>query len=148
MARPHAPRRRPAALAAELGVGDAVEFRVNASYAELQGLLGGAAAGLHTMLDEHFGIVVVEYMAAGAVPIAHRSAGPEMDIVRPQGGRKTGFLAREEGEYAEAMERVLEMRAEEWEEMAAAGRARAGRFSDAAFERKFLAALEPVLPRL
>merc|ERR1719321_1401735 len=101
---------------------------------------GGAAAGLHTMLDEHFGIVVVEYMAAGAVPIAHRSAGPEMDIVRPQGGRKTGFLAREEGEYAEAMERVLEMRA--------AGRARAGRFSDAAFERKFLAALEPVLPRL
>ena len=46
------------------------------------------------------------------------------------------------------MERVLEMRAEEWEEMAAAGRARAGRFSDAAFERKFLAALEPVLPRL
>ena len=26
--------------------------------------------------------------------------------------------------------------------------ARAGRFSDAAFERKFLAALEPVLPRL
>ena len=134
------------ALAAELGLGDAVEFRVNASYAELQGLLGAAAAGLHTMLDEHFGIVVVEYMAAGAVPIAHRSAGPEMDIVRPQDGRQTGFLAREECEYAEAMERVLEMRAEEWEEMAAAGRARAGRFSDAAFERKFLAALEPLLP--
>ena len=133
------------ALAVELGVGDAVEFRVNASYAELQDLLGGAAAGLHTMLDEHFGIVVVEYMAAGAVPIAHRSAGPEMDIVCPQDGRQTGFLAREEGEYAEAMERVLEMRAEEWEEMAAAGRARAGRFSDAAFERKFLAALEPLL---
>ena len=32
-------------------------------------LLGGAIAGLHTMTDEHFGIVVVEYMAAGAVPI-------------------------------------------------------------------------------
>lgn len=36
---------------------------------ELVGLLGGAVAGLHTMTDEHFGIVVVEYMAAGAVPI-------------------------------------------------------------------------------
>ncbi len=32
-------------------------------------LLGGAIAGLHTMTDEHFGISVVEYMAAGAVVI-------------------------------------------------------------------------------
>jgi len=32
-------------------------------------LLGGAIAGLHSMVDEHFGISVVEYMAAGAVPI-------------------------------------------------------------------------------
>jgi alpha-1,2-mannosyltransferase len=32
-------------------------------------LLGGAVAGMHSMVDEHFGISVVEYMAAGAVPI-------------------------------------------------------------------------------
>lgn len=36
---------------------------------ELVQLLGGAVAGLHAMIDEHFGISVVEYMAAGAVPI-------------------------------------------------------------------------------
>ena len=134
------------ALAEELGLGSAAEFRVNASYAELQELLGNAAAGLHSMLDEHFGIVVVEYMAAGAIPIAHRSAGPEMDIVRPQEGRRTGFLAREMGEYATAIERVLTMRPGEWAETAAAARTRSGRFSDAAFERKFLAALEHLLP--
>lgn len=36
---------------------------------ELVQLLGGAVAGLHSMIDEHFGISVVEYMAAGAIPI-------------------------------------------------------------------------------
>ena len=32
-------------------------------------LLAGATAGIHSMTDEHFGISVVEYMAAGAIPI-------------------------------------------------------------------------------
>lgn len=32
-------------------------------------LLGGAAVGIHSMVDEHFGISVVEYMASGAIPI-------------------------------------------------------------------------------
>ncbi|TKY69747.1 GDP-Man:Man(3)GlcNAc(2)-PP-Dol alpha-1,2-mannosyltransferase [Spatholobus suberectus] len=36
---------------------------------DLVGLLGGAVAGIHSMTDEHFGISVVEYMAAGAIPI-------------------------------------------------------------------------------
>ena len=52
------------------------------------------------MRDEHFGIVVVEMMASGAVPIAHDSAGPEMDIIgcfNPA----PGFLASNETEYAD-----------------------------------------------
>ena len=39
---------------------------MNVSHAELRELLGGAVGGLHTMTDEHFGISIVEYMAAGA----------------------------------------------------------------------------------
>jgi len=39
------------------------------TYRDLVGLLGGAVAGIHSMTDEHFGISVVEYMAAGAIPI-------------------------------------------------------------------------------
>lgn len=44
---------------------DHVEFIVNADFLEVKQLLGGAVGGLHTMLDEHFGISIVEYMAAG-----------------------------------------------------------------------------------
>ena len=42
-----------------------MEFVVNADFLEVKQLLGGAVGGLHTMLDEHFGISIVEYMAAG-----------------------------------------------------------------------------------
>lgn len=51
--------------AEELGIGDYVEWYVNVPFSELKMLLGGAVGGLHTMTDEHFGISVVEYMAAG-----------------------------------------------------------------------------------
>lgn len=44
---------------------DVVDFAINASFEELQRLLAEAVGGLHTMLDEHFGISIVEYMAAG-----------------------------------------------------------------------------------
>ena len=50
--------------ARELGLEGCVEWHVNVPYGELKQLLGGAVGGLHTMLDEHFGISVVEYMAA------------------------------------------------------------------------------------
>ncbi len=52
-------------LASALGLNACVDFYVNAPFSEVQQLLGGAVGGLHTMLDEHFGISIVEYMAAG-----------------------------------------------------------------------------------
>lgn len=54
-----------AGLAEELGLGEHVEFCVNVPFSQLLALLGDAVAGLHSMVDEHFGISVVEYMAAG-----------------------------------------------------------------------------------
>lgn len=38
--------------------------------------------GIHTMEYEHFGIALVEMMAAGLITIAHNSAGPAMDIIK------------------------------------------------------------------
>lgn len=50
------------ALALELGVEKHVQFVLNAPYPDVLGWLGRASVGLNTMLDEHFGINVVEFM--------------------------------------------------------------------------------------
>ena len=61
------------------------------------------------MVDEHFGINIVEFMvrqnrpdpfilgsnqlvkAAGAIPVTHASGGPLKDIVVPVDGKRTGM---------------------------------------------------------
>lgn len=49
-------------LAEELNITPHVQFIVNASYLEMLGWLAMASIGLSTMVDEHFGINVVEFM--------------------------------------------------------------------------------------
>ncbi|KAL0674365.1 hypothetical protein Bca4012_002346 [Brassica carinata] len=66
---------------------------------------------------------VVEYMtAAGAIPIAHNSAGPKMDIVLEEDGQRTGFLAETVEEYAEAILDIVKMKETERLKMAAYAR--------------------------
>ncbi|KAL3685039.1 hypothetical protein R1sor_003061 [Riccia sorocarpa] len=122
-----------------------VDFCVNVTYRELVEFLGGAVAGLHTMIDEHFGISVVEYMAAGAIPIAHRSAGPMMDIVVDEEGKRTGYLAETVEEYSAAMCEVFNMSEERRLEMAEAARKRALRFSETKFDQTFKQAMRAIL---
>uniref|UniRef100_A0A1I8HJJ5 GDP-Man:Man(3)GlcNAc(2)-PP-Dol alpha-1,2-mannosyltransferase n=1 Tax=Macrostomum lignano TaxID=282301 RepID=A0A1I8HJJ5_9PLAT len=87
-------------LAEELSIEDRVRFQVNAPHSELRTWLEKARIGLHSMRDEHFGIGIVDMMAAGLTVIAHNSGGPKMDIVTdPQ----LGFLAATEDEYAQAL---------------------------------------------
>ncbi len=73
-----------------LGIAEKVEFVVNCEFEELYRRLSSASVGIHTMRDEHFGIAVVEMMAAGLITVAHRSGGPLTDIISE---RETGFLA-------------------------------------------------------
>ncbi|XP_058743878.1 GDP-Man:Man(3)GlcNAc(2)-PP-Dol alpha-1,2-mannosyltransferase [Vicia villosa] len=134
--------------AIELNVNEQVEFHKNVTYKDLVGLLGGAVAGIHSMTDEHFGISVVEYMAAGAIPIAHNSAGPKMDIVLEEDGQQTGFLAFSIEEYADAIFRVIKMSETGRLQMAAAARKRASRFSEQKFSDDFKAAVRPILSRV
>ncbi|PVU88717.1 hypothetical protein BB561_005730 [Smittium simulii] len=70
-------------LSKSLKIDDQVEIVTNAPYSYICEQLQTATAGIHSMKDEHFGINIVEFMAAGLVPISHNSAGPKMDIVVP-----------------------------------------------------------------
>lgn len=65
----------------ELELVEYVNFVVDCSFEEVQENLARAKFGLNAMWNEHFGIGVVEYLSAGAVPIVHASAGPLLDIV-------------------------------------------------------------------
>ncbi|MEQ2290361.1 asparagine-linked glycosylation protein [Ameca splendens] len=132
-------------LCQELGVSDRVDFRLNVPFEELKRELVNATIGLHTMWNEHFGIGVVECMAAGTIVLAHKSGGPKLDIVVPHEGRQTGFLADSEDSYAAAMETILALSPSAKLEIKRAARESVGRFSDQEFEACFLAATECLL---
>ncbi|KAK8914541.1 GDP-Man:Man(3)GlcNAc(2)-PP-Dol alpha-1,2-mannosyltransferase [Platanthera zijinensis] len=134
--------------ATELGVEENVEFYKDVKYSELVELLGSAIAGLHSMIDEHFGISVVEYMAAGAIPIANNSGGPRMDIVLKEDEQASGFLASSIEEYADAILKVLAMEETERIIMAATARKHAQRFSEQVFYEDFKSAIGPIIPGL
>ncbi|CEH13774.1 glycosyltransferase family 4 protein [Ceraceosorus bombacis] len=93
---------------------DHVEFLVNASYDSLISSLGTASIGISTMVDEHFGINVVEFMAAGLITLSHASAGPLLDIAVPdEQGRRTGYHARSVDDFAATLQRILDLPSEE-----------------------------------
>lgn len=79
-------------LSRELDLGDDyVTFLLDAPWNQVVDILHLASFGANAMWNEHFGIVVVEYMAAGLIPITHCSAGPKLDIVKDEKGNP-GFL--------------------------------------------------------
>ncbi|KAJ2933834.1 hypothetical protein H1R20_g3288, partial [Candolleomyces eurysporus] len=113
-----------------------VDFIVNAPYATVLEWLSKASIGLSTMQDEHFGINIVEYMAAGVIPVTHASGGPLKDIVVPVDGKPSGFHARTPAEFADALKKVLSLSGEEELEMRRRARQWAvQRFSEEEFEK-------------
>lgn len=135
-------------LCQELGVSDRVDFKLNVSFEELKRELVDATVGLHTMWNEHFGIGVVECMAAGTIVLAHKSGGPKLDIVAPYEGGQTGFLADSEDSYAAAMETILALSPSARLEIRRNARRSVERFSDQEFEACFIAAMESLMSKL
>lgn len=124
-------------LAVRLGISQSVEFVVNQKFSVLKQYLGTSSIGLHTMWNEHFGIGVVEMMAAGLITIAHNSGGPKSDIISDVQSR-TGYLACSEEEYSNAMNTILnELSNDEIEVIRKNAQKSSRRFSDYVFNKAF-----------
>lgn len=129
--------------ARQLGVHDHVEFHINVSFQKLQEELCKASVALHTMWNEHFGISVVECMAAGCVMIAHRSGGPLLDIVTEWQGQRTGLLARDEVGFVSCLQEVAALSPDDRGIITSAARNSVqAKFSVDVFESSFLRATE------
>jgi len=102
------------------------------------------------MWNEHFGIGVVEMMAAGLVTIAHDSGGPKSDIITsPWNGKAcefnnyNGCLASNSETYAALMQSILKdgSSTDVAMKIRENGRKQAGLFSDQVFLNAFKEAL-------
>ncbi|XP_018324805.1 GDP-Man:Man(3)GlcNAc(2)-PP-Dol alpha-1,2-mannosyltransferase [Agrilus planipennis] len=131
-------------LSKHLSLENNVEFKVNITYDELLSEFEKAYIGIHTMLDEHFGIGVVELMAAGLITIAHKSGGPLLDIIESSEGSRLGFLAITADEYAHTIRRILYLSEDEVNSIRERARASVDRFSTPKFKEEFLRVIEPL----
>ncbi|KAJ5583980.1 hypothetical protein N7450_006644 [Penicillium hetheringtonii] len=125
-------------LAHELRIRDQTTFLCDASWPTVLSHLGTSSVGVNGMWNEHFGICVVEYQAAGLICVTHDSGGPREDIVIDLGDGATGFRAETEEQFAAAFEAALAL--PELEKVAMRQRARrsALRFTEEEFAKKWL----------
>ncbi|XP_012056962.1 PREDICTED: GDP-Man:Man(3)GlcNAc(2)-PP-Dol alpha-1,2-mannosyltransferase [Atta cephalotes] len=130
-------------LAKHLALDKNVEFKLNVPYSELVSEIQKGTIGLHTMWNEHFGIGIVECMAAGLIMVAHSSGGPRADIIETRMGSVNGFLAEDEMEYAKVIASIIQMPPKVRNAIRIAARSSVNRFSCEIFEKEFLRAIEP-----
>ena len=81
-----------------LNLEDRVKILINASEELKMEILKKAKIYLHPTKYEHFGTAVVEAMAAGLIPIVHKSGGPWTDIIE-FGKYGFGYSNLEEAKY-------------------------------------------------
>jgi alpha-1,2-mannosyltransferase len=125
-------------LAHELHIRDSTTFLCDASWPTVLSHLGTASVGVNAMWNEHFGICVVEYQAAGLICVTHDSGGPREDIVVDLGDGATGFRAETEEQFAAAYEAALALPETERVAMRLRARRSALRFTEEEFSRKWL----------
>ncbi|KAH7125332.1 hypothetical protein B0J11DRAFT_302878 [Dendryphion nanum] len=129
-------------LAHELHIKDQVEFVCDATWPQMLGWMRRASVGVNGMWNEHFGIGVVEYQAAGLISVVNNSGGPKLDIVVPIDGKPTGFHASTVQEYADGFRKSLLLPKKEILETRRRARESAKRFTDRGFAEKWIANMD------
>lgn len=132
-------------LAHELKVTDRVDFLIGAPWEQKIDLLRRSWVGVNGMWNEHFGIGVVEYQAAGLICVVNDSGGPKQDIVVQHKGGRTGYHASTEEEYADAFKMALELSPKERVEMRVRARSSAQRFSQERFSQGWVKEVEEMM---
>ena len=131
--------------ARQLGVEKYVKFLKNGTIEQITEEFSKAKIGIHTMIDEHFGITLIEMMAAGLIVVTHNSAGAKDDILINEGELKPGFLVKNENEYVTQIEEILIRYNDIKGQLINCSTQRAEKFSDEAFQEKFLIRLREFL---
>ncbi|EEH43327.1 alpha-1,2-mannosyltransferase ALG11 [Paracoccidioides brasiliensis Pb18] len=132
-------------LAHELKIRNTTTFICDATWPTILDHLRRASIGVNAMWNEHFGIGVVEYQAAGLISVVHNSGGPKQDIVVDLGEGGTGFRATTETEFAAAFEAALALPDEEKVAMRMRARESARRFAGEVFAEKWGGEMEKLI---
>uniref|UniRef100_A0A1I7VCI3 GDP-Man:Man(3)GlcNAc(2)-PP-Dol alpha-1,2-mannosyltransferase n=1 Tax=Loa loa TaxID=7209 RepID=A0A1I7VCI3_LOALO len=126
-----------------------LEWALNASINEVEALLEESLIGIHTMQNEHFGISVVEGIAAGQIMIAHNSGGPKLDILNANAvGSKIslGLLATSVNDFVDCTLEIIRMSPEQRNSIRDAARCSVNRFTETNFEKGWNSVVEKLLP--
>ncbi|KAL8798022.1 MAG: hypothetical protein Q9182_007021 [Xanthomendoza sp. 2 TL-2023] len=115
-----------------------IHFITDAAFPTILTHLATASIGANCMWNEHFGIGVVEYQAAGLIPVVNDSGGPKMDIVVAWEGGETGFHASTEEEFARQFAVVMRMAGGDRLAMRQRARARAKAFGEEEFAGRWV----------
>lgn len=138
-------------LVHELRITEHVTFVLNATWDAILSELRTATIGVNGMWNEHFGIGVVEYQAAGLIGVVHDSGGPKRDICIEMGDGEggsgpTGIHASDVDGFAAGFEQVLaKMDDEQRYLMRLRARRSSRRFSGGEFDRRWLAHMERLI---
>ena len=130
----------------QLNLENSVKFLKNGTTEQIIQEFSQAKIGIHTMVGEHFGITLIEMMAAGLIIITHNSAGAKDDIiVASEGGVKPGFLVEDENGYISQLEEILLRYDEIKSFVVEASKKKAEQFSDENFDIQFINNLNKII---
>ncbi len=128
-------------LAKRQGIAKKVFIETDVPLSTLRSRLASSMVYVHAMVNEHFGISVVQAMAAGLVTIVHKSGGPFEDIIERG---KWGFYFQDTRELASKIITILEDRTL-WREYHIRSLSRCKVFDAANFKKGMLKFIEHAL---